>query len=188
MDNLSQLLRLMNENQQLSKYIIENQLSVTPDINLESHPDIIKMTSLEQQKTEEVSTMSSEYIVLRHSHSPTPSQQLFQSFRPSLIKSDVLYIKSNQQRPLIEYQEYHQEELQDTTTDEENPKPEGNTLECPRPHCTKVYKSHAGLKYHLEHGQCEGDNINDKSKVYYCKVNACRKRYKSITGLVRYHC
>jgi hypothetical protein len=74
--------------------------------------------------------------------------------------------------------------------------------ECPRPFCSKVYKNTNGLKYHLEHGNCEMENedvsqklqneefIPDEIRVanrpYFCKIDGCGKKYKNLNGL-KYH-
>lgn len=75
--------------------------------------------------------------------------------------------------------------------------------ECPRTQCTKVYKNSNGLKYHIEHGNCEvetsalvsevlGETVQTTTdlkvvnKPFYCKIGECGKRYKNLNGL-KYH-
>jgi hypothetical protein len=75
-------------------------------------------------------------------------------------------------------------------------------FECPRPFCSKVYKNTNGLKYHLEHGNCEmededlseklqneeyiPDEIRVANRPYFCKIDGCGKKYKNLNGL-KYH-
>ncbi|TPX50807.1 hypothetical protein SeMB42_g02119 [Synchytrium endobioticum] len=65
---------------------------------------------------------------------------------------------------------------------------------CPKAFCSKVYKNSNGLKYHLDHGQCEAEDSDAESDMpekvkravrpYTC--SACDKRYKNLNGL-KYH-
>ncbi|KAH7103273.1 hypothetical protein BKA62DRAFT_697926 [Auriculariales sp. MPI-PUGE-AT-0066] len=64
------------------------------------------------------------------------------------------------------------------------PKP----FRCPKDGCNKSYKQANGLKYHLQHGQCNFAPIDpnaDECKPYLCQVG-CGKRFKNMSGL-RYH-
>lgn len=57
--------------------------------------------------------------------------------------------------------------------------------------CDKAYKNPNGLKYHMQHGHCEGaDEELDFAlrfmKPYVCNFHSCYKRYKNLNGL-KYH-
>ncbi|KAH7107927.1 hypothetical protein BKA62DRAFT_680438 [Auriculariales sp. MPI-PUGE-AT-0066] len=68
------------------------------------------------------------------------------------------------------------------------PPPRPKPFRCPKPGCSKAYKQANGLKYHLQHGQCNFaplDPNSDELKPYICQAG-CGKRFKNMSGL-RYH-
>lgn len=54
---------------------------------------------------------------------------------------------------------------------------------CDRENCNKFYTSAYGLRYHLEKGHKEDE---DMAKPFRCIFEGCRKRYKNANGL-KYH-
>lgn len=63
--------------------------------------------------------------------------------------------------------------------------PESKTkmFKCEHKNCNKLYTSAYGLRYHLERGHREGEDL---TKPYLCTFDGCRKRYKNANGL-KYH-
>ncbi|KAL0265880.1 UNVERIFIED_CONTAM: hypothetical protein PYX00_011597 [Menopon gallinae] len=56
-------------------------------------------------------------------------------------------------------------------------------FKCDHENCNKLYTSAYGLRYHLERGHVEGEDL---TKPYLCTFVGCRKRYKNANGL-KYH-
>ena len=73
--------------------------------------------------------------------------------------------------------------------DQSDPRP----FKCPNPECSKTWKNRNGLKYHLNHGNCNGvlkslsrEEAAVSERPYACPVPGCGKRWKNANGF-RYH-
>lgn len=73
--------------------------------------------------------------------------------------------------------------------DQTDPRP----FKCPNPECSKTWKNRNGLKYHINHGNCNGvlktlsrDEAAVSERPYACPVPGCNKRWKNANGF-RYH-
>ncbi|TIB65634.1 hypothetical protein E3P78_00460 [Wallemia ichthyophaga] len=73
--------------------------------------------------------------------------------------------------------------------DQADPRP----FKCPNPECSKTWKNRNGLKYHINHGNCNGvlktlsrDEAAVSERPYACPVPGCNKRWKNANGF-RYH-
>ncbi|EIM21012.1 hypothetical protein E3Q22_00915 [Wallemia mellicola] len=73
--------------------------------------------------------------------------------------------------------------------DQSDPRP----FKCPNPECSKTWKNRNGLKYHINHGNCNGvlktlsrDEAAVSERPYACPVPGCNKRWKNANGF-RYH-
>jgi len=79
---------------------------------------------------------------------------------------------------------------------------ESRKYKCTKAGCTKIYKNANGLKYHMDHGNCEMDFLSPELQLdanmqldpdmkiakrpYWCKVVNCGRKYKNLNGL-KYH-